>query len=139
MPTIIYKSNNFYCLQDSKKFLHELLNSVEGLYSIIITDRDGVPVLSVANEVAPELAMRTNFLSTFTMATEQGSKLGLGKNKSVICMYSSYQVITQWTHDIRNVYITFRIIPMSNVQETFQKRSKNVFRTLDIGMFLERL
>lgn len=77
---------------ETKKFLLELLNSVEGIYSILITDRDGVPVLSVAKE-APELGMRTNFLSTFTMATEQGSKLGLGKNKSVICMYSSYQVV----------------------------------------------
>ena len=49
----------------------------------------------------------------------------------------------QWTHDIRNVYVTFykryRNIPMSNVRKMFQKRSKNVFRTLDIGMFLERL
>lgn len=78
---------------ETKKYLHELLNSVDGLYSILITDRDGVSVLSVANEVAPELGMRTNFLSTFTMATEQGSKLGLRKNKSIICMYSSYQVV----------------------------------------------
>lgn len=82
----------FVFFQETKKYLHELLNSVDGLYSILITDRDGVSVLSVANEVAPELGMRTNFLSTFTMATEQGSKLGLRKNKSIICMYSSYQV-----------------------------------------------
>ncbi|XP_012134860.1 late endosomal/lysosomal adaptor, MAPK and MTOR activator 3 isoform X2 [Megachile rotundata] len=74
-----------------KKFLYGLLSSVEGLHSILITDRDGVPVISVADEKAPELAMRASFLSTFGMATDQGSKLGLGKNKTIICMYSSYQ------------------------------------------------
>ncbi|XP_053970615.1 ragulator complex protein LAMTOR3-A isoform X2 [Hylaeus volcanicus] len=76
-----------------KKFLNGLLSSVEGLHSILITDRDGVPVISVADEKAPELAMRASFLSTFGMATDQGSKLGLGKNKTIICMYSSYQVV----------------------------------------------
>lgn len=58
----------------------------------MITDRDGVPVVSVADDTTPELAMRASFLSTFGMATDQGSKLGLGKNKTIICMYSSYQV-----------------------------------------------
>ncbi|CAL1686250.1 unnamed protein product [Lasius platythorax] len=76
-----------------KKFLYELLSNVEGLHSILITDRDGVPVISVADEKAPELATRASFLSTFGMATDQGSKLGLGKNKTIICMYSNYQVI----------------------------------------------
>lgn len=65
---------------------------MEGLHSILITDRDGVPVISVADEKAPELATRASFLSTFGMATDQGSKLGLGKNKTIICMYSNYQV-----------------------------------------------
>ncbi|CAD6216290.1 GSCOCG00004441001-RA-CDS [Cotesia congregata] len=76
-----------------KKFLYQLLTSVEGLHSILITDRDGVPVVSVSTDTAPELAMRASFLSTFGMATDQGSKLGLGKNKTIMCMYSSYQVI----------------------------------------------
>lgn len=75
-----------------KKFLYGLLSDIEGLHSILVTDRDGVPVLSVADEEAPELALKPNFLSTFAMATDQGSKLGLGKNKTVICMYSNYQV-----------------------------------------------
>ncbi|XP_043274928.1 ragulator complex protein LAMTOR3-A isoform X2 [Venturia canescens] len=76
-----------------KKFLYKLLNGVEGLHSILITDRDGVPVVSVSNDKVPELATRASFLSTFAMATDQGSKLGLGKNKTIICMYSSYQVV----------------------------------------------
>ncbi|XP_014206941.1 ragulator complex protein LAMTOR3 [Copidosoma floridanum] len=78
---------------DIRKFLQGLLGKVEGLHSILITDRDGVPAVLVANDKAPELAMRANFLSTFGMATDQGSKLGLGKNNTVIVMYNNYQVV----------------------------------------------
>lgn len=86
--------------QELKKFLYQLLNSVEDLHSILITDRDGVPVVSVSNDKVPELATRASFLSTFAMATDQGSKLGLGKNKTIICMYSSYQVFKSYAFRI---------------------------------------
>ncbi|XP_045451161.1 ragulator complex protein LAMTOR3 homolog isoform X2 [Melitaea cinxia] len=66
---------------------------VNGLHCILITDRDGVPVVRSVTEKAPQLALRPNFISTFGMATDQASKLGLGKNKTIISMYSSYQVI----------------------------------------------
>lgn len=36
--------------------------------------------------------MRPSFLTTFGMATDQGGKLGLGKNRTLICMYSTFQV-----------------------------------------------
>lgn len=68
---------------------------VNGILGIIVTDRDGTPVISVKVEDAPleiGLAMKPTFLSTFTMATDQASKLGLGKNQSIVCMYSNYQV-----------------------------------------------
>lgn len=47
---------------------------------------------TVANDSAPEHALRPGFLSTFALATDQGSKLGLSKNKSIICYYNTYQV-----------------------------------------------
>ncbi|XP_039769667.1 ragulator complex protein LAMTOR3 isoform X2 [Ornithorhynchus anatinus] len=99
--------------------------SVEGLHAIVVSDRDGVPVIkgggiyralpgctkraressaeepvdtpptlratAVANDSAPEHALRPGFLSTFALATDQGSKLGLSKNKSIICYYNTYQ------------------------------------------------
>ncbi|XP_072553852.1 ragulator complex protein LAMTOR3 isoform X2 [Paramormyrops kingsleyae] len=67
--------------------------SVEGLHAVVVTDRDGVPVIKVANDNAPEYALRPAFLSTFALATDQGSKLGLSKNKSIICYYNTYQVV----------------------------------------------
>ncbi|XP_053831813.1 ragulator complex protein LAMTOR3 isoform X2 [Vidua macroura] len=68
-------------------------DSVEGLHAIVVSDRDGVPVIKVANDSAPEHALRPGFLSTFALATDQGSKLGLSKNKSIICYYNTYQVV----------------------------------------------
>ncbi|NP_001154153.1 ragulator complex protein LAMTOR3 precursor [Oncorhynchus mykiss] len=70
-----------------------LSTSVEGLHAIVVTDRDGVPVIKVANDNAPKYALRPGFLSTFALATDQGSKLGLSKNKSIICYYNTYQIV----------------------------------------------
>ncbi|XP_054267787.1 ragulator complex protein LAMTOR3-A [Macrosteles quadrilineatus] len=80
-------------VDDMKKFLNSLLTKVDGLYSVVVTDRDGVPILKASTDKAPESALRPNFLSTFGMATDQGSKLGLGKNNAVICLYTNYQVV----------------------------------------------
>ncbi|XP_030420297.1 ragulator complex protein LAMTOR3 isoform X2 [Gopherus flavomarginatus] len=55
---------------DLKRFLYKKLPSVEGLHAILVSDRDGVPVIK-----------------------DQGSKLGLSKNKSIICYYNTYQVV----------------------------------------------
>uniref|UniRef100_A0A3Q1GWW5 Late endosomal/lysosomal adaptor, MAPK and MTOR activator 3 n=1 Tax=Acanthochromis polyacanthus TaxID=80966 RepID=A0A3Q1GWW5_9TELE len=78
---------------DLKKYLYKQLQSVEGLHAIVVTDRDGVPVIKVANDNAPVHALRPGFLSTFALATDQGSKLGLSKNKSIICYYNTYQIV----------------------------------------------
>lgn len=68
---------------------------VSGIMCITVTDRDGTPVISAKAEDAPleiGLATKPTFLATYTMATDQASKLGLGKNQSIVCMYSNYQV-----------------------------------------------
>ncbi|XP_073521951.1 ragulator complex protein LAMTOR3-like [Phyllobates terribilis] len=79
--------------KDLRSFLYKKLPSVEGLHAIVVSDRDGVPVIKVANENSPEHALRPYFLSTFALATDQGSKLGLSENKSIICYYTTYQVV----------------------------------------------
>ncbi|XP_070301378.1 ragulator complex protein LAMTOR3-like [Salvelinus sp. IW2-2015] len=87
-------------VDDLKRYLYKLLPSFEGLHAIIVTDRDGVPVIkvyllhspSVAKDNAPEYALRPGFLSTFALATDQGSKLRLSKNKSIICYYNTCQI-----------------------------------------------
>lgn len=59
----------------------------------MITDRDGVPLLKVSTDQAPELALRHNFLCTFGTAAEQASKIGLKQTRTFICMYQNYQVV----------------------------------------------
>ncbi|XP_071453654.1 ragulator complex protein LAMTOR3-A [Hetaerina americana] len=86
-------SNHSLQLSDMRKLLTQLLNRVDGVYGILITDRDGVPLLKATNDKVPELATRAGFLSTFGMASDQGGKLGLGKNKFIVCLYSNYQVV----------------------------------------------
>ncbi|KAG5880174.1 hypothetical protein JTB14_001664 [Gonioctena quinquepunctata] len=80
-------------VEEARKFLQDILSKVDGLYCIMITDRDGVPLLKVGTEKTPEHATRPNFISTFGLAIDQGSKLGLGKTSTLICSYLQYQII----------------------------------------------
>ncbi|XP_064622268.1 ragulator complex protein LAMTOR3-A-like isoform X1 [Lineus longissimus] len=79
--------------EDLKKLFHRQMKQIDGLHAIIVTDREGVPVVKVSDDSAPELATRPSFLSTFGIATEQASKLGLSRNKNMICFYTNYQVV----------------------------------------------
>ncbi|XP_048248111.1 ragulator complex protein LAMTOR3-B-like [Haliotis rufescens] len=79
--------------EELKASLHKLMAMVDGLYAIVITDREGVLMLKVATEQAPELAMRPNFLCAFGLMTEQAGKIGLSQNTSVVSMYEHYQVV----------------------------------------------
>ncbi|XP_008320809.1 ragulator complex protein LAMTOR3 [Cynoglossus semilaevis] len=78
---------------DLKRYLYKQLQSIEGLHAVVVTDRDGVPIVKVANDNVPVHALRPGFLSTFALATDQGSKLGLSRNKSIICYYNTYQIL----------------------------------------------
>ncbi|XP_022904117.1 ragulator complex protein LAMTOR3 [Onthophagus taurus] len=80
-------------VEEVKKYLQQFLTNVSGLYSIIISDRDGVPVMVVTSESSLQIATKPTFLSTFSLAVDQGRKFGLGKMKTLICSYSQYQVI----------------------------------------------
>ncbi|XP_033124549.1 ragulator complex protein LAMTOR3-A-like isoform X2 [Anneissia japonica] len=79
--------------QEIKKHFHMLMETVDGLDAIVVSDADGVPVLKVANESTPEQALRPSFLSTFGLASNQASKLGLHNNKIILCTYQNHQVI----------------------------------------------
>jgi mitogen-activated protein kinase kinase 1 interacting protein 1 len=70
-----------------------LMENINGLQAIVITDRDGVPLIKASKELAPELALRPTFLATAAMTTDQGSKLRMGKCKGIFCEYENQQVI----------------------------------------------
>lgn len=79
--------------EELKRSVNQLMHKVPGLYCILVSDRDGVPVLKVTQDKTPEAAIRPGFISTFGLAVDQGGKLGLGKTKTVICSFLQYQVI----------------------------------------------
>ena len=79
---------------DIKRYFNSLLQKVSGLYCILVTDRDGVPLVKVTTDGAPEAILKKpSMLSIFTQCSEQAGKLPIGRNKSIISMYSNYQVI----------------------------------------------
>ncbi|XP_037958689.1 ragulator complex protein LAMTOR3 homolog [Teleopsis dalmanni] len=78
---------------DIKKYFNGLLQKVNGLYVIQITDRDGVPLLRVSHDQNVDFSLMPSFIPTFTTASDQAGKLGLGRNKTIISMYSNYQVV----------------------------------------------
>ncbi|KAK2190002.1 hypothetical protein NP493_89g02047 [Ridgeia piscesae] len=80
-------------VEDLRRQFSDLINMVDGLHAIVVTDREGVPVLKVADEKAtPVTALRLKFLSTSGTTLDQASKLGLSTNRTIVSMYSNYQV-----------------------------------------------
>lgn len=79
--------------QNLNNYFQNLLSNIDGGLAILVTDRSGVPVVKVLSGKCPESSTRGSFLSTFATATEQASKLGLSKNKHMICIYESFQVV----------------------------------------------
>ncbi|XP_055388106.1 ragulator complex protein LAMTOR3 homolog [Condylostylus longicornis] len=78
---------------DVKRFFNNLINKVNNLYLILITDRDGVPLLRVSHNKNMDLALFPTLIPTFTTSSDQATKLGLGRNRTIISIYSNYQVV----------------------------------------------
>ncbi|KAG5676139.1 hypothetical protein PVAND_005990 [Polypedilum vanderplanki] len=77
-----------------KRFFTSILNKVNGLNCVLISDRDGVPLLKLSKDNKfPELGTKQSFLSTFSIATVQSSKMMLGKNKQIILCYKSSTIV----------------------------------------------
>ena len=63
---------------------------ISGLKAIIVSDRDGVPLLRLSKDSKfPELGTKQNFLATFSVANEQSCKMMLGQNKSILLFFKS--------------------------------------------------
>ncbi|XP_060867571.1 uncharacterized protein LOC132942890 isoform X1 [Metopolophium dirhodum] len=87
-------------MEDLRRYLYQTLTKVEGLYSILISDHDGVVILKAhANKSSEHNSnYKHSFLSEFNSASEQAGKLELGKNKTVICFYTNNQYMSHQCH-----------------------------------------
>ncbi len=76
-----------------KKFLVSLADSVEGLFKIFITDKEGVPITHATGSTNSEAFLRPQLLTAYSLAVEQSSKLEWGQQKHMVCMYQNYQLV----------------------------------------------
>ncbi|GFS42379.1 hypothetical protein TNIN_101711 [Trichonephila inaurata madagascariensis] len=77
----------------AKKYLQDIIKRVDGLRAIVITDRDGIPIIKVNAPEIQDPVSKPNFLASVSLAVEQAGKLGNGRNRRIICMFNTIQVI----------------------------------------------
>ncbi|KAF2364463.1 Ragulator complex protein LAMTOR3 [Trinorchestia longiramus] len=77
-----------------RKYVYNLLESTPGLLAIVITDKDGVLIVKVCSKDNPELSQRSSYIAPFASASDQASKLGLGRNNTIVCLYDKFQVVS---------------------------------------------
>ncbi|CAG2167612.1 unnamed protein product [Oppiella nova] len=120
MNSLIVLSTKRYLLlpKECKKDLLSLTTKVDGLIAVIITDKEGVPLIKVVNDSHdpnlvgrptfvssnfttvvndshdPNLVGRPTFVSSnFTTGVEQASKLGIGLCTTIVTHYHNYQIV----------------------------------------------
>lgn len=104
-----------------KKELNQLIKSIPGLLAVLIIDRDGVPLIEVHKDLAPELAMQASALSMTVLAADHVAKLGFGKCNTICCEYENYHVVT------------FNKLPSSLVVTLIANSSANTGMLLALG------
>lgn len=78
--------------KELKKYLYQQMNVVNGLSAIIISDRDGVPIIKVTQDQTPEFALRSSYLSNFPLASDLSGKLGCGNCQFIVCGYENHTI-----------------------------------------------
>ncbi|KAJ3260428.1 Ragulator complex protein lamtor3 [Boothiomyces macroporosus] len=73
--------------------LEFVLNRIENLLSIYITDKDGVMVMKACSKDMPAKLLEPSFTASFLLSSEQLSKVNLGENKSIICRFDDYDIV----------------------------------------------
>ncbi|KAF7731388.1 hypothetical protein EC973_000196 [Apophysomyces ossiformis] len=66
---------------------------LDGLKAAMVTDRDGVVILKRVSDDVSDKVMEPTISTTFAVANNQASKLGLKRNKCIVSMYDIYQVV----------------------------------------------
>jgi len=69
-------------------YLRKIIERVNGLQTILVTDRDGVTLIN-ANQSFIEDPSDSSLAATFSVCSEQASKLKMGKNKSITTFFDN--------------------------------------------------
>ncbi|GAM17516.1 hypothetical protein SAMD00019534_006910, partial [Acytostelium subglobosum LB1] len=73
-------------MSDLNNFCLKTINRFPGA-SIVVADRDGFVLGKAINGSSEEKVIENSLLSTFSLATDQASKLRHGKNKSIVSYF----------------------------------------------------
>ncbi|CAI2174170.1 213_t:CDS:2 [Funneliformis geosporum] len=77
--------------------LQGYFEKIDGLKAVTVTDRDGVILIkSVSNDVSQRV-LEPALSTTFAVISDQASKLGLKKNKSIVSLFGIFQIV-QFNH-----------------------------------------
>jgi mitogen-activated protein kinase kinase 1 interacting protein 1 len=80
--------------EDLYKYFTQLMDMVDGINAIVVTDREGVSVLQVKALPVIDASLRPQVLSIPPMTMEQAGKLGLGQTKTIIVISEDSQMIS---------------------------------------------
>ena len=81
-------------MEELRKHLSSYLTPESGLVGLMLSDREGVPLLRATQAGCPDSVTRPAFLAAFAGSSQEvGGKLGLGANTSLVAVYGEYQVI----------------------------------------------
>ena len=81
-------------MEDLKKHLNSYMLPDSGLMGIMLSDKDGVPVLRVTSAQCPDTVTRSSFVASFAGTSQEvGGKLGLGNNNTLVAVYGEHQVV----------------------------------------------
>ena len=91
-------------MEELRKHLSSHLTPESGLVGLILSDREGVPLLRATKAECPDSVTRPAFLAAFAGSSQEvGGKLGLGRNTSLVAVYGQHQVIH---HQHQHVILT---------------------------------
>jgi len=81
-------------MTEVRQLITEVAANTPGVVGVVISDKDGVPVLKSAIEAnLLEGCFRHQFLSVFGTLSEHAHKMCLGQTSSIMATFDDYQVV----------------------------------------------
>ncbi|CAG8597220.1 7378_t:CDS:2 [Paraglomus occultum] len=83
--------------EELQKYFDNLIARIDRLKAITMTDRDGVVLIQASTSGTPPKVLEPMLSTTFAAVSDQASRLGLKRNKSLVSFFELYQVV-QFNH-----------------------------------------
>jgi len=74
-------------------FFEKLITRIPGLQSVVVSDRDGVSLVKVVHPSINDQSTENSLAAAFAVATDQASKLRMGKNKTLLSFFKDRLIV----------------------------------------------